>query len=109
VGLNEAQLINPQSTNKNMATKNKYWEVLKNEWINGGRVVYNTDKIVIEKNGEWLIQLNDVIIHIVPGKMVAVKMNGRWYASHAPAWRGKALMIIRQLRPKLPSMVPLPP
>jgi len=105
VGLNEAQLINPQGTNKNMSPRNKIIE----EWLNGGEVIEKEGKIVIRKDGEYLIVINGMIIHLVPNKLIAVKIGGRWYASYAPAWRGKAIAIARRLRPELPSMVPLPP
>ena len=106
VGLNEAQLINPQGTNKNMAARN-----LVNIWVAyGGRVVYNKgeDVIVIRKDDEFLIRYKEVIIHIIPKKQIEVRVNGHWLVSRAPTWRGKAVVIARRLRSEFPIPIPVP-
>jgi len=88
-----------------VATRNKILD----EWLRGGEIIVKEgERIVIRKDGEFVIVINDTIIHIIPNKMIAVRMNGRWFVSRAPAWRGQAIIIIRRLRPKLPSMVPIP-
>jgi hypothetical protein len=66
---------------------------LVNIWVAyGGRVVYDENKIVIvENDGEWLIQLDDeYMIHIAPRKFIALKIGRKWHISSAPKWRGKA-------------------
>ena len=94
--MNEAQLINPQCVSKNMATKNL--NSIIREWLAGGRVVYNKGGVmVIENGGEWLIQADEYIIHIIPGKAVAVIMQKRRYVAHAPRWRGRAVEMVRYI------------
>lgn len=106
MGLDEAQLINPQGTNKNMASK--YWEILKDEWLRyGGNVVSKGDVTIIKGDNEWLIHYKHIILHIVPGKMIAARVHGKWYVSRAPNFRGNAISIARALRHKIP-MVPIP-
>jgi hypothetical protein len=112
VGLNEAQLINPQGTNKNMAARNK----LIGEWTQyGGRVILEgKDAMVISKDGEFLFVVNTrLMVHIIPGKQVSVKTGDRWLTSHAPAWRGRARGIAEKILyryfPRYYYLITLPP
>jgi hypothetical protein len=112
VELNEAQLINPQNTNKNMAARNKVLEWLKY----GGRIEYEDNNVTIirDKNNEWLVIYNEWVIHVIPGKMVATMSPLHRYVAYAPTWRGYAVRLARSVLANAPipssvkQMIPLP-
>jgi hypothetical protein len=108
VGLNEAQLINPQGINKNMATRDKYTRLI-DEWLNGGRVIYNQGVIIaIEKDKEFLIKHNSIILHLTIDRVMLV-IGSKRYTSTIPLRgrprRGRAIKAAKVIMFKLPPDV----
>ena len=98
--LNEAQLINPQDTNKNMVAGNK----IIREWLEYGRVIYSDgNKVVIEGKEEFLIKYEDVIIHVTRDRISVLR--DKWYVSTAPHYRGAAKKIALRIMTELPISV----
>jgi hypothetical protein len=77
--LNEAQLINLQGTNKNMATR----DLLKVWLEHGGKNIYNKDGVtIIEGNKEYLIVVNQVdppmYVHLTVDRVMVLRGKKRY-------------------------------
>jgi hypothetical protein len=104
VGLNEAQLINPQGTNKNMVARN-----LMDEWLKYGKVVYkNGEDIVIEGNDEFLVVIGKVVIHLTRDRILVVRERKHYVASiplRGRPRRGIALKTALDVLSELPNNI----
>ncbi len=110
--MNEAQLINPQGTNKNMAARDKleYWTKIYNEWVKyNGKVIYDDENVmVVEGKEEYLIVYFNYTIHITKDRIL-VMIGGRRYVATIPLRgrprRGVALKTALRVVNMLPSNI----
>jgi hypothetical protein len=65
-----------------MVARNRIEELI-GEWLSyGGEIVYKNEEItVLKKDNEFFIKSGKILVHVIPGKMIAA-YSGKWYVTH---------------------------
>ena len=103
--MNEAQLINPQGINRNMATRDK----LLVEWLeHGGKIIYNDNQktVVVEGEKEYLIKYNEIIIHLTVDRVLVIAQRKRFISVIPLRGRPRGMNAVRTARTIIMELPP---